>query len=148
MSAPRWIGRLAAALLLLLAAGGPLATAALAQSQAPARASLADLANDRGVIAEERGDDAAALVAYREALALRQQLDLPDQVAESLNNVGFSSFRLGQFDNALVYWQQAESLYRKLDDNNGLLRVEQSIGLLDIARGHFAAARERLSAPP
>ncbi|TCO37278.1 serine/threonine-protein kinase [Dokdonella fugitiva] len=108
------------------------------------RASLADLANDRGVIAEERGDDAAALVAYREALALRQQLDLPDQVAESLNNVGFSSFRLGQFDNALVYWQQAESLYRKLDDNNGLLRVEQSIGLLDIARGHFAAARERL----
>ena len=108
------------------------------------RASLADLANDRGVIAEERGDDAAALAAYREALALRQQLDLPDQVAESLNNVGFSSFRLGQFDNALVYWQQAESLYKKLDDNNGLRRVEQSIGLLDIARGHFAAARERL----
>ncbi|MBA8889116.1 tetratricopeptide (TPR) repeat protein [Dokdonella fugitiva] len=108
------------------------------------RASLADLANDRGVIAEERGDDAAALAAYREALALRQQLDLPDQVAESLNNVGFSSFRLGQFDNALVYWQQAEALYRQLDDNNGLLRVEQSIGLLDIARGHFAAARERL----
>ncbi|HEU4665893.1 MAG TPA: protein kinase [Dokdonella sp.] len=108
------------------------------------RASLADLANDRGVIAEERGDDAAALAAYREALALRQQLDLPDLVAESLNNVGFSSFRLGQFDNALVYWQQAEAKYRKLDDNNGLLRVEQSIGLLDIARGHFAAARERL----
>jgi tetratricopeptide (TPR) repeat protein len=108
------------------------------------RASLADLANDRGVIAEERGDDAAALAAYREALALRQQLDLPDQVAESLNNVGFSSFRLGQFDNALVYWQQAEALYRQLDDNNGLLRVEQSIGLLDIARGRFAAARERL----
>ena len=108
------------------------------------RASLADLHNDRGVIAEERGDFVAALAAYREALAIRQQLDLPDQVAESLNNVAFASLQLGQFDNALVYWQQAAALYRKADDSNGILRIEQSIGLLDIARGHFAAARERL----
>ena len=49
----------------------------------------------------------AALAAYREALVLRQQLDVPDLVAESLNNVAFCSFQLGQFDNALVYWQQA-----------------------------------------
>jgi tetratricopeptide (TPR) repeat protein len=110
------------------------------------RASLADLHNDRGVIAEERGDFAAALAAYRAGLAVRQQLDLPDQVAESLNNVAFASFQLGQFDNALVYWQQAAALYRKLDDGNGTLRIEQSIGLLDIARGHFAAAREGLQA--
>jgi tetratricopeptide (TPR) repeat protein len=110
------------------------------------RASLADLHNDRGVIAEERGDFVAALAAYREALAIRQQLEVPDQVAESLNNVAFASLQLGQFDNALVYWQQAAALYRKLDDSNGILRIEQSIGLLDIARGHFAAARERLQA--
>jgi tetratricopeptide (TPR) repeat protein len=110
------------------------------------RASLSDLHNDRGVIAEERGDFAAALAAYREALALRQQLDLPDGIAESLNNVAFASFQLGQFDNALVYWQQAEALYRKLDDSNGVLHIQQSIGLLDIARGHFAAARDGLLA--
>jgi tetratricopeptide (TPR) repeat protein len=110
------------------------------------RASLSDLHNDRGVIAEERGDFAAALAAYREALALRQQLDLPDGIAESLNNVAFASFQLGQFDNALVYWQQAEALYRKLDDSNGVLHIQQSIGLLDIARGHFAAARDGLQA--
>jgi Flp pilus assembly protein TadD/predicted Ser/Thr protein kinase len=110
------------------------------------RASLADLYNDRGVIAEERGDLAGALAAYREALAIRQQLDLPDQVAESLNNVAFSSFQLGQFDTAMAYWQQAGALYKQLNDSNGMLRIEQSIGLLDIARGHFASARERLLA--
>ncbi len=108
------------------------------------RASLADLHNDRGVIAEERSDFVAALAAYREALVLRQQLDVPDLVAESLNNVAFCSFQLGQFDNALVYWQQAAALYQTLDDHNGMLRIDQSIGLLDIARGHFAQARERL----
>ena len=110
------------------------------------RASLADLHNDRGVIAEERGDFVAALAAYRDALVLRQQLDVPDLVAESLNNIAFSSFQLGQFDNALVYWQQASALYKTLDDHNGMLRIDQSIGLLDIARGHFAQARERLQA--
>jgi tetratricopeptide (TPR) repeat protein len=102
------------------------------------------LHNDRGVIAEERGDFVAALAAYREALGLRQQLDVPDLVAESLGNVAFASLQLGQFDNALVYWQQALVLYRKLDSVDRTLRIELSIGLLDIARGHYAEARTRL----
>jgi tetratricopeptide (TPR) repeat protein len=110
------------------------------------RASLADLHNDRGVIAEERGDFAAALAAYREALGLRQQLDLPDQLAESLDNVGFASFRLGQFDNAQVYWQQALAIYHDLDDENGILRIGQGIALLDMARGRYGEARQRLDA--
>ena len=108
------------------------------------RASLADLDNDRGVIAEERGDFVAALSAYRDALGLRQQLDVPDLVAESLNNVAFASLQLGQFDNALVYWQQALALYRQLDGVDRMLRIELSIGLLDVARGHYAEARARL----
>jgi tetratricopeptide (TPR) repeat protein len=110
------------------------------------RASLADLYNDRGVVAEERGDFQAALAAYREALAIRQQLDRPALVAESLDNVGFSAFQLGQLDNAFVYWQQALALFKQLDDRNRALHIEQSMSLLDIARGHFAAARDRLQA--
>jgi tetratricopeptide (TPR) repeat protein len=108
------------------------------------RASLADLHNDRGVVAEENGDFSAALAAYRDALAIRQQLDVPNLVAESLDNVGFASFQLGKFDDALVYWEQALAKYQKLDDRNKMLRVEQSMGMLDTARGHFGAARERL----
>ncbi len=110
------------------------------------QASVADLHNDRGVVAEERGDFAAALAAYKEALAIRRRLDDPVLIAESLDNVGFASYQLGSFDDALVYWQQALDLYRKIDDRRGTLHVEQSIGLLDIAQGHFASAEERLQA--
>ncbi|MEP7044183.1 MAG: protein kinase [Dokdonella sp.] len=108
------------------------------------RASLGDLYNDRGVIAEESGDFAAALTAYREALGIRRQLDVPNLVAESLDNIGFSSFQLGTFDDALVYWEQALAMYRELDDRNRMLHVEQSMGMLDTSRGHFAAARDTL----
>ena len=110
------------------------------------QASIADLHNDRGVVAEERGDFAAALAAYKESLAIRRRIDDPTLIAESLDNVGFSSYQLGNFDDALVYWQQALDLYRKVDDKRGTLHVEQSIGLLDIAQGHFSVAQERLQA--
>ena len=108
------------------------------------RASLADLDNDRGVVAEEQGDFNEALALYREALAIRRELDAPVGLAESLNNVGFASYQLGQFDNAEVYWQQALALYQKLDDRNRQIGITQDLGLLDLARGHFAAARERM----
>ena len=110
------------------------------------RASLADLYNDRGVVAEERGDFAEALKNYREALAMRQQLDLPALVAESLNNVGYCAYQMGDFDNASVYWLQALAAFEKLDDQTRVLHVNQSMALLDIARGHFVTARERLDA--
>jgi tetratricopeptide (TPR) repeat protein len=108
------------------------------------RASLADLYNDRGVVAEERGDFAEALSSYRQALSMRQQLDEPALVAESLNNVGYCAYHMGDFDNASVYWQQALAQFQKLDNQNGALHVSQSMALLDIARGRFGAARERL----
>ncbi|MGH8172647.1 MAG: tetratricopeptide repeat protein, partial [Rhodanobacteraceae bacterium] len=110
------------------------------------RGSLADLYNDRGVVAEEQGDYTAALAAYREALAIRQQIGDPTLIAESYNNVGYAAFQLGQLDNAFAFWQQAESLYKQLDDVSRALRIEQSMGLLDMARGHFTAARERMQA--
>ncbi|MEO6075741.1 MAG: protein kinase, partial [Dokdonella sp.] len=109
------------------------------------RQSLAGLYNDRGVVAEERGDYAEALGFFRQALALRQQLNLPALVAESLNNVGFSQFNLGDFDNALAYWQQALTQFQQIGDRSGELHVSESLGLLDIARGRFDAARERLT---
>lgn len=108
--------------------------------------SLAGLYNDRGVVAEERGDYAAAMGFYRQALALRQQLNAPALVAESLNNVGFCEFNLGDFDNALVYWQQALAQFQQIGDHSGELHVSESMGLIDMARGRFDAARERLAA--
>ena len=110
------------------------------------RASIADLHNDRGVVAEERGDFRAALAAYRAALALRQHLKTPTLLAQSLNNVAFCYFQLGETDNAAVYWQQALASYQQIDDREGALHVIQSMGLLELSRGHYAEAGQRLDA--
>jgi tetratricopeptide (TPR) repeat protein len=104
----------------------------------------ADLLNDRGLLAEERGDFARALDDYRNALVLRQAVG--GDVAESQNNVGHAYFQIGEFDNALVYWQQAEAEYGRLQDRAGALRARQSLATLDIARGDWARARSTLEA--
>ncbi len=75
---------------------------------------------------------------------MRKQLDEPALVAESLNNVGYCSYQMGDFDNASVYWQQALAQFEKLDNQRVALEVSQNMALLDIALGHFVAARERL----
>jgi tetratricopeptide (TPR) repeat protein len=102
----------------------------------------ADLLNDRGLLAEERGDYRAALAAYRGALILRQ--DLGGDVAESQNNVGFAYYQIGEFDNALVYWRQAEAEYAQRQDRAGHLRARQSLAMLESARGQWSQARQTL----
>jgi tetratricopeptide (TPR) repeat protein len=106
----------------------------------------ADLHNDRGLIAEERGDYRAALAAYRDALALRQAAGDATDVAESQYNVGFAYYQIGEFDNALVYWRQSEAEYAQRHDDAGRLRALQSLALIDSARGAWDEARRTLEA--
>jgi tetratricopeptide (TPR) repeat protein len=105
---------------------------------------LADVINNQGLLEEERGDWRKALDAYREALALRRADGDPRALGESLLNVGFSYYQLGEFDNALVYLQQADQEFTRGDDLTGRVRADQSLGLLSVARGEWPAARERL----
>jgi tetratricopeptide (TPR) repeat protein len=105
---------------------------------------MADLENDVGVFEEERGEYRLALEAYRQSLALRQSLGDQRLIGESLLNVGFGYFQVGEFDNAQVHWERAETLYAELDDRGGQVRARQSLGLAQIARGEFAKAREAL----
>ncbi len=67
-------------------------------------------------------------------------------IGESLQNVGFAYYQIGEFDNAEVHWQQAGSLYQRLEDRSGQVRVQQMLGLAETARGDFAAARASLNA--
>ncbi len=102
---------------------------------------LADLINDVGMVAEERGDFRAALDAYREALGFRQMTGDSVWVAASLLNVGFAYYFVGEFDNAQVFLQQAEQTYATIDDQAGAIRAHQGLGLAELARGNFARSR-------
>lgn len=106
----------------------------------------ADVDNELGLLAEERGDYAAALDAYRRALRGREGTGNDQGVAESLNNIGFAHYQLGDYDNALAFWRQARGAFEALEDHNGIVRTEQNLGLLEIARGAWTEARARLDA--
>ncbi len=104
---------------------------------------LANLANDLGVMEEERGNYNAALRAYSEALTLRKNVGNPDQslIGESLLNIGYAYYQLGDFNNADVYWQQANEHYAKLDEISGQISAQQNLGLVYTMRGEFDKAR-------
>ena len=104
-------------------------------------AALADLANDAGLLQEERGDYRKALESYRHALNLRQSLHDPQRVAESLINVGFAYYQIGEFDNAQLYSEQAATTYANVDDKTGGVHAQQNLGLIEVARGDWVRAR-------
>ena len=108
-------------------------------------AALADLANDDGVLKEERGDYRGALESYRTALATYQALGNARQIGSSLLNVGFAYYQVGEFDNAQVYWNQAASTYEKANDSVGIVHAKESLGLAETARGNFVLARQSLN---
>jgi eukaryotic-like serine/threonine-protein kinase len=65
-------------------------------------------------------------------------------IGESLLNVGFGYYQVGEFDNAQVHWERAQSLFKEMEDRGGQVRAQQSLGLAQTARGEFAAARDAL----
>ncbi len=77
---------------------------------------------------------------------MRQDLGDQRALAESLNNVGFAYFLLGDLDNAGVYWQRALELYEETGNREGVVIAGQSLGLHDLARGEWPSARARFLA--
>ncbi len=104
----------------------------------------ADLANEGGVLQEERGEFRRALDAYREALTFRQTQGDQRSIGESQINVGYAYYQVGEFDNAEAYWQQASATYSRIEDRVGIVHANQALALGHIARGRFADARQLL----
>jgi tetratricopeptide (TPR) repeat protein len=105
---------------------------------------LADIANDAGLIAEERGDFRAALPHFREALALREAQGDALGVAEAALNLGFALLHTGEFADAHSHLENAERAYSAAEDRTGIARSLQMLALIDMATGDLAAAERRL----
>ena len=107
-------------------------------------AAMAGLQSAIGVLQEERGDLAAALQAFRQALSLREAVGVGRLIGRSRLDVGFAYYQLGEFDNARAYWQQADELYGRLDDKVGRVQARQFLALAETALGGFDRARQLL----
>ncbi|AFY39800.1 Tetratricopeptide TPR_1 repeat-containing protein [[Leptolyngbya] sp. PCC 7376] len=87
----------------------------------------------------------AAEQSLSEAIAFQGQDQATFTYAQSLNNQGRLQLKKGQAETAFQTWQQAEKLYRKLDDKTGILgtRINQSQALQTL--GFYRRARNILS---
>ncbi|HEV7515966.1 MAG TPA: tetratricopeptide repeat protein, partial [Thermoanaerobaculia bacterium] len=61
-------------------------------------------------------------------------------LAQSFGNVGFASYLLGRYDDALVYWRQGLDLAKKSGDPRGIVFATQNLGQLELARGEWDEA--------
>ncbi len=104
---------------------------------------LADIANDAGLIAEERGEFAAALPHFRQALALREAQSDTTGAGEVAQNLGFALLQTGRFDEARTYLAPAARA-ADAQDRIATIHVLQLLATLDIAQGAYADAERRL----
>ena len=87
-----------------------------------------------GVLHEGRGDYVRARESHEEALRIRRDLGDERQLAQSYDNVGYVLFMEGQYDNALVYWQQGLDRRRKIGEKGGIILSTQNMGFLQITQ--------------
>jgi eukaryotic-like serine/threonine-protein kinase len=101
---------------------------------------IANALNELGIMAEENGNYSQALQHYRDSLNIRMKLDDDWLIAESMNNIGYIYFLLSDPEHAQVYWNQAEQLYKKINDPVGLIRVQENLGHMAFDSGHWQKA--------
>lgn len=106
---------------------------------------VAHIENERGLLFEEQGLYQQALKHYKRALDLRLRAGDDYARSQSINNVAFINFLLGDFSLAEVYWRQALEIARSIDETATLHSIQISLAQLLIMQGQYKQA-ERLLA--
>ncbi len=106
---------------------------------------VAHIENERGLLFEEQGLYQQALTHYKRALDLRLRAGDDYARSQSINNVAFINFLLGDFSLAEVYWRQALEIARSIDETATLHSIQISLAQLLIMQGQYKQA-ERLLA--
>ncbi len=106
---------------------------------------IAHIENERGLLLEEQSRYSEALSYYKRALDLRMQHGDSYVQSQSINNVAFIHFLLGDFSLAEVYWRQAIQALTNLNEQAILTSTQLSLTHLLILRGEFRQAEQILS---
>ncbi|OJF70929.1 serine/threonine protein kinase [Alteromonas sp. V450] len=112
---------------------------------------LGDLAQEAhvsdtlGFMFEERGQYVQALTHYKHGLDLRVQLNDKVLQPQSMSNVAYTHFLIGDISLAEIYWQQAKSLFELNGDTSHLMRTYQHLAQLSLVKGDNNATTRYLS---
>lgn len=105
---------------------------------------IAHIENERGLLLEEQGLYVAALKHYKTSLDIRLQESDDYLQAQSVNNVAFMHFLLGDFSLAEVYWRQAIQVFNEVKDLATLHSTQLSYTQLLLLRGQYRQAEQIL----
>ncbi len=106
--------------------------------------SKADLAVDRGRLAQHQGDLAGAEAAYKKAFGLYQGAGDPRGGANAALNLGTARILLGRVDEADKAFAGAKTLYASLGDARGQADADVNLALVARQRGRLREARDML----
>ncbi len=97
-------------------------------------------AQNRGIIANVRGDLPRALGHYRECIAAYEGLGMSREVCGALNNLGMLHTDLGEWDDADAAYRRASELAEREGDKAAHLLVMGNMAELELARGRIDEA--------
>ncbi len=100
------------------------------------------LHNAFGIVADTRGDFAAAELHYRRALAAFEAARDEYWMSNCYGNLGIVSERGGDFDGAIGWYQKAVRVQARRGDRRGLARTYNNLGSLHTERGDWPRARD------
>ncbi|QGX63245.1 serine/threonine-protein kinase [Alteromonas mediterranea] len=112
---------------------------------------LGDLAQEAhvsdtlGFMFEERGQYEKALGHYKRGLDIRVQIDDKVLQPQSMSNVAYMHFLIGDISLAEIYWQQAKTLFERNGDESHLLRTYQNLAQLSLVKGDKNTASNYLT---
>lgn len=110
------------------------------------KAEQAHIQNTLGFLHEEQGLYFDALTYYKVGLDIRVALKSSSiEQAESMSNVAYMYFLIGDFSLADIYWQQARILFEKSNDSLHLLRTLQNLAQLSLVKGDDLVATRYLN---
>jgi tetratricopeptide (TPR) repeat protein len=87
-----------------------------------------------------KGDYEDARTYFSQALSIREKLNVPTDIADTVHNLGETSTRLGQYDKAVEQYLRALDLRRTANDKRGAAIESASLGVLFGYQGRFGAA--------
>jgi predicted ATPase/class 3 adenylate cyclase len=102
----------------------------------------ARLAHRLGILMDQRGEPAAAVKLFEEALQISRDGDDPTEVARALNSLGSSRRGLGELEQARLLFEESLALRRATDDRSGTAVTLFNLGELALDVGDDARALE------
>jgi tetratricopeptide (TPR) repeat protein len=96
--------------------------------------------NNIGVVYLAEADVDNALTYLQQALQLREKLNVPGDIAETVDNIGNAYSRLGRYDEALSSFMRSLDLARKAGDDSSASFESAQIGRVAQLQGRYGAA--------